>query len=121
MRAPSPADIEALIYRRLAYMPLDPAGVAEFAAEYARRYGVLSMSVHFRETFGGLLATEAVLPLLPVERSQRLFTFERRLVSSFLRSTDYFRRDAGDGRSVRYVAFADPYELPCNHPFAVRS
>jgi hypothetical protein len=29
--------------------------------------------------------------------------------------TDHFRREPG--RLVRYVAFADPYEVPCGNPF----
>jgi hypothetical protein len=42
--------------------------------------------------------------------------FERRMVSYFLRSTDYFR--VPQGTPARFVAFADPYEVGCSNPLA---
>lgn len=115
-RAPSAADIAGLLHRRLGHLNLDADGVREFAEEYVRRYGASAMSAYSPETLDGVLSMAADVP---PERLQRLLRFERRLVSYYLRSTDHFRREPES--LVRYVAFADPYELPCGNPFAVRT
>jgi hypothetical protein len=116
LQAPSAPDIAGLLHRRLGHLNLDADGVREFAEEYVRRYGASAMRAYSQETFDGVLSMEGEVP---PERLQRLLRFERRLVSYYLRSTDHFRREPG--RLVRYVAFADPYEVPCGNPFAVRT
>jgi hypothetical protein len=117
LRRPSAHDIAALIQDRLGHLELDPEGVDRFAHDYAERYGALSMSVHHRDTLGGLLRLDPVRHLLPSHRHQAVVHFERRMVSYYLRSTDYFRQ--GRSGPVRYVAFVDPYAGACANPFAV--
>jgi hypothetical protein len=117
LRRPNAADIVALIHDRLAHLDLDPAGVQRFAEEYDRRFGVFSMSVHHRDTIGGVLRVEAVRTLLPQRRQQAILELERRLVSYYMRSTDYFQADRQG--PVRFVAFPDPYTGACVNPFAV--
>jgi hypothetical protein len=117
LRRPNTGDMVALIEERLAHLDLDPAGVRRFAEEYNRRFGVLSMSVHHRDTLGGLLRHEPLRGLLSERRQQTILELERRLVSYYLRSTDYFQADRVG--PVRFVAFPDPYAGACANPFAV--
>jgi hypothetical protein len=117
LRQPAAGDVAALIYDRLNHLPLDPAGVDRFAREYVARYGAFAASVHHRRTLGGTFRIDAVRRLLPQERQQALLSFERKLISYYLRSTDYFQTTRP--REVRYVAFADPYEVGCANPLAV--
>ena len=63
-----------------------------------------------------MLEIEALRHRLPVRRELDLLRFERRIVSYFLRSTDYFTSPAGS--AVRYVRFPDPYDGACTNPFA---
>jgi hypothetical protein len=117
LRRPSAADIASLIRDRLAHLDLDPGGVDRFARDYAERYGVFSMSVHHRDTLGGALRLGPIRQLLPSRRHQTLLNLERRLISYYLRSTDYFQPNRSG--PVRYLAFADPYAGACANPFAV--
>jgi hypothetical protein len=117
LRRPSEADVAALIRDRLAHLDLDPGGVDRFARDYVERYGAFSMSVHHRNTLGGALRFDPIIQLLPARRQQALLHFERRLISYYLRSTDYFQSNRSG--AVRYRRFADPYEGACTNPFAV--
>jgi hypothetical protein len=114
LRRPDAADLAALIRRRLAHLDLAPAAADEFAAEYVRRFGALAMARHHRMTYGGLLGPSTLRRLSP-DAARTVLAFERRTISSFLRSTTYFREPASP---ARYVAFADPYEGACANPFA---
>ncbi len=117
LRRPNVGDITALIEQRLAHLDLDAAGVQRFAEEYDRRFGVFSMSVHHRDTLGGILRIDSVRSLLPPRRQQGIVELERRMISYYLRSTDYFR--PGRQGPIRLVAFPDPYAGACANPFAV--
>ena len=113
---PAAGDLARLIWHRLGHLPLDPAGVDAFADEYARRYGMAPARVHHERTLGGLLRHDSMLAYLPEERRQAIVDFERGLVSRYLLSTTYFRAPAGE--TVRYIGFADPYEMVCTNPLA---
>ncbi|HEY8536491.1 MAG TPA: hypothetical protein VIL25_08570 [Vicinamibacterales bacterium] len=113
---PGPADIAEFLEERLAHLPLVPGAAMQFAEEYHRRYGSLSMSRHHRDTLGGLFEFDPIRRQLPAHRQAQLLAFERRLVSYFLRSTDYFLTPPGS--PVRYVRFPDPYEGACANPLA---
>jgi hypothetical protein len=117
LRHPTVDDVADLLRWRLAHVNFGPGAVEQFAAEYVRRFGALSMSVHHRDTLGGLLRHGHTRRLVSVERQHRIVWFERHLVSHCLRSTDFFTR--GQGQPVQYVAFADPYEVGCANPLAV--
>jgi hypothetical protein len=117
LRRPNAGDIVVLLEDRLAHLDLDPAGVRRFAQEYDRRFGVFSMSVHHRSTIGGILRLDPIRDLLPARRQQAVLDLERRLVSYYLRSTDYFQ--PGRQGPVRFVAFPDPYAGACANPFAI--
>ena len=108
VRWPSAADIASLIERRVGHLPVADDAIDLFAGEYARRFGPLSMSRHHRDTFAGLLSIDAFRRMAPAAKEQALLDFERRMVSYFLRSTDYFRTPPGT--AVHYVAFPDPYD-----------
>ena len=77
LRRPKVSDITALIEQRLAHLDLDAAGVQRFAEEYDRRFGVFSMSVHHRDTLGGILRIDTVRSLLPQRRQQGILELER--------------------------------------------
>ncbi len=117
LRRPSAGDIAAMIQDRLGHLDLDQDGLTRFARDYVEQYGAFSMSVHHRDTLGGILRLDPVRQLLPSRRQQALLHLERRMVSYYLRSTDYFQK--GRAGPVRYLAFPDPYAGACTNPFAV--
>jgi hypothetical protein len=116
LRHPGAGDVARLIRRRLGHLQFRADAVERFAREYVARYGPQAMAAHTRATFGGLFEIDALRRRLPLDRQQTIVTFERRTISYFLRSTDYFQLPAGS--PVSYVAFPDPYERPCANPFA---
>jgi len=75
------------------------------------------MSVHHRDTLGGILRIDTVRSLLPQRRQQGILELERRMISYYLRSTDYFQ--PGRQGPIRFVTFPDPYAGACANPFAV--
>jgi hypothetical protein len=117
VKHPTVQDLSAFLRARLGHIHFEAGTVDAFSAEYVRRFGPAIMGVHREKTLGGLLSIAAVRRRLPEDREQEILTSERRLISYFLRSTDYFRVPRGS--AVRYVAFPDPYESPCTNPFAV--
>jgi hypothetical protein len=72
------------------YLELDPAGVAQYFADYQR----------YRPAF-----------------SRRL-TLGPDVYTRYLLSTDFFRRRADKSHPVHYVGFYEPSLTPCNNPFA---
>jgi hypothetical protein len=116
LRHPSADDLARLLRRRLGHLQFRDDAVDRFAREYVARYGPQAMATHARATAGGLFEIDALRRRLPLDRQQTILTFERRTISYFLRSTDYFQVPSAS--PVRYVAFPDPYERPCANPFA---
>lgn len=116
LRRPEASDLGALLQSRLSHLPLDPDAIDAFTREYVARYGAFGAAVFHKETLGGLFRIHALRGMLSDERERRVVSFERKLVSLFLRSTDYFR--TAPGTVVRYRAFADPYEVGCANPLA---
>jgi hypothetical protein len=116
LRLPSAEDLERLLRSRLGDRNLAPDAIPRFAHEYVSRYGAFAMSRREKETVCGLWDVRVLRPFFSVSRTQHLVEMERRLISQFLRSTDYFRRPAE--APARYVAFNDPYATVCSNPFA---
>lgn len=117
VRSPEGRDLAALLDRLLgSHLVLDPSATAQFASAYVARFGPASMGVYARLVLGGIFQAAPYRDLLPRARQTRIVDFERRMVSYFLRSTDYFR--VPHGTQVRFVAFADPYEGGCANPLA---
>jgi hypothetical protein len=117
VRRPTRDDLAELIGRRLGHLPLDTSAADQFAAEYVRRFGAASMSWHYQRTLGNLRPVVVGRHAWSLSSDMQVLHFERRMVSYFLRSTDYFRSPPGS--IVRYVAFPDPYEGACTNPFAI--
>lgn len=80
--------LEGRIRSHFDYLDLDPAGVSAFAREYETQ----------REKIGFLSPPDPEV-------------FQR-----YLLSTDFFQHGADESRTLRYVAFYDPYVSPCWNP-----
>jgi hypothetical protein len=116
VKHPTASDLADIVSHRLAHLPLEASGVEAFAEEYVHRFGTAPMVVHQERTLGGMLCFDSVLWRLPLEQRQPIVDFERGLIARYLLSTTYFHEPAG--APVRYVAFADPYEVGCANPLA---
>jgi hypothetical protein len=81
---------EERLRAHFSYLNLDPAGVAQYFADYAR----------YRPAFS------RHRPLGPDVHTD------------FLLSTDFFRNGADESRLIRYVGFYDPAVTACNNPLA---
>jgi hypothetical protein len=44
--------------------------------------------------------------------------FDEAVVTAFLLSSDFFQNGADETRTVRYLAYYDPYKYACGNPFA---
>lgn len=48
----------------------------------------------------------------------KIRSFEEKIVTNFLLSTDFFRKGADDTKPVKYLFYYDPYKAPCQNPLA---
>jgi hypothetical protein len=85
-----PLGPEGRIARHFPYLDLDPAGLSAFVAEWERQQG-------------------------PLRRSRAL---PPQIYTRFLLSSDFFQNGASEQRTVKYVAFYDPYRSVCSNPLA---
>jgi hypothetical protein len=112
--------IAAIVYKRLAYLKLDAAGVQQFARDFAAR----------RLLSGARLRLVGMLwPLyrrLPLDQSgarlgailyDRVDHAEERIVSTYLISSDFFLHGADQSRVVCYRGCYDALTHACGNPF----
>lgn len=97
--------VARLIREELHFLDLDEQGVRDFAEAFAE--GATS---RYRLTLRGFawLGVDS-------QRSGRVAD----VVRTYLLSTDFFNNQMDEGRTVRYVAFYNPYKTPCVNPFSV--
>jgi len=93
--------------------PTDPA-VTAFAADAAEKFRPMA---NFFETHIALMRNPAFAGFLPEQEAWTQSEFERRIITYFMRSTDYMLRSAPD-QPVTYLLFADPYTAGCSNPLA---
>lgn len=97
---------------------VDNADLNAFAVDFLahdRRSSTLQIAT--LRAAGPLLYSPALRWLLPNRFDRQLDSFDRRVVTSFLLSTDFFAaRERGSTR-VSYDGFFNPYERPCTNPF----
>ncbi len=50
--------------------------------------------------------------------ASKIRSFEEKVVTNFLMSTDFFRNGADETKPVKYLFYYDPYAAPCQNPLA---
>ena len=104
-----------VIYKRLAYLKLDEAGVRRFATDMAARKAISSLRLRVLDAAGGLYTRLSPTPGGKIDRALR--HGEDRIVTQYLISSDFFTHGADKSRTVNYPGYYDPL-VPCNNPFA---
>lgn len=96
--------VEKRILDELSFLKLDPEGVRQFVVDYTERL-----------TPNKKLALEYYsLAGIPSRYSRKI----HRLMNDFLLSTDFFRNNMDESKTVHYVALNDPHARPCVNPFS---
>ena len=116
----TPEALVAMIIRRR--LP-DIAIEDDVLAEFARRYLAFDKQIP-----GHLLALLRIVSpvvfsdwlgfLIPGRARDMAEKLERRILTRFLLSTDFFDPDREKDAPVNYIAFADPWGVGCANPFA---
>lgn len=94
----------AIIHRELGFLALDEKGVADFMRDYSA-----TCDASFKRAI-------RVYRLAGIDSSRSGKVHQ--MVTQYLLSTDFFRRERGEADTVRYVALYNPYRRPCAHPFS---
>ena len=113
------ARIAAVVHRRLGFLQLDAAGVAQFAKDQASAYLAKKIPTWNRMRYHFL---SAVAPSFnryfrSNDHRSRVQQLEDPIISTYLLSSDFFIGGSDETRVIHYVAFFDPLRA-CSNPFA---
>ena len=111
--------IFAVFEKRLSYLKWDKTEVMTFIKDflagtqkdkkYLRKIKRLSL-------FYPLYAHTNCLEKTSI--ASKIRSFEERIATKFLMSSNFFREGADDTKPVKYLSYYDPYKMPCQNPFA---
>ena len=105
----------AVLRKHLGYLNINESDFQRFAAEFP----LPSRSVS-RMSWAGIAAPvyswTGLGKLVPA--TSRFRRLEENIVGTFLLSTDFFWRGSDEEREILYVGYYDPYQRPCQNPFA---
>jgi|ERR1035441_5823035 hypothetical protein len=107
--------IVKVIYKRLAYLKLDDAGVRRFAIDMSAHKAISGLRLRILDAAGGLYTRLSPTPGGRIDRALR--HGEDRIVTQYLISSDFFIHGADKSRTVNYLGYYDPL-VACNNPFA---
>jgi len=94
----------------------DSPVVSAFAAdatEYMSKRFIDNFKIHI-----ALMSNPLMTNMLDTARAKKQRYFEQLLITTFMRSTDYFTASA-EKREPSYIVFADPYSAGCSNPMAI--
>ena len=63
-----------------------------------------------------LLYSPALHRVMPARARQLLESYDRRIITGFLLSTDFLEVRSRGERRVSYIGFYEPYAMPCGNP-----
>ncbi len=110
--------IFAVFEKRLSYLKLDKTQVMTFIKDFIthpKNQGYLP-KIRRLSFFYPLYAHTNLLEKTSV--ASKIRSFEERIVTKFLFSTNFFREGADETKPVKYLSYYDPYKMPCQNPFA---
>jgi hypothetical protein len=96
----------SIIMEQFSYLTLDKQGVEQFVEEYLQ-LEMPSKTLDLKLRTASLLGTKA-------HQSYTVST----LTELYLLSTDFFRNKADESKVVKFVAYYNPYKIPCANPFS---
>ncbi len=112
-RSDPEGEFSEFIARLVPDLGADDPVLKEFARDAVAYFGK-----RFSENFGThvmLMSNPWMSSLLDERRKRTQLFFERLVITTFMRSTDYF--DAiKEKRPVLYLSYADPYTAGCSNP-----
>lgn len=118
-RARDEDGVAGVIYKRLGYLPLDEAGVRQFASDFTSRHLVSSAKLRTVAALGSLFRRVSLPDDMPLAGSVGFA--EERITTLYLLSTDFFTaqddgKSSGANRPVRYLYYYDAMR-GCANPF----
>jgi hypothetical protein len=109
------AAIVKVLYKKLGYLKLDEAGVRQFARDLAAAKIISSSHLRITDAAGALYTH----PNFSADNrfDEVVRHGEDRVVTQYLLSSDFFKNNADQMRTVRYISYYDPM-VACGNPFA---
>jgi hypothetical protein len=107
--------IAKVIYKKLGYLKLDPAGVRQFAADVSAHKAISSLRLRSIDALGPLYTGYSLSP--NGHLAEAITHGEDKVTTLYLMSSDFFRNGADKTQTVHYLGYYDPV-VACNNPFA---
>ncbi|HEY3731875.1 MAG TPA: hypothetical protein VGL28_11510 [Steroidobacteraceae bacterium] len=107
--------IAKVVFKKLSYLKLDPAGVRQFAHDLARTHAISDARLRLTDALGPLYTLPALSSDNRLDNAIR--HGEDRITTLYLLSTDFFKNGADESREVKYLSLYDAL-VACSNPFA---
>lgn len=117
-RASRPDAVVAYLRHALPGLAVAEADRSAFAVDWAGRIDPQGQRKAYYDLMFFLMANPGLEASLPERLRGHLQQFTRRLLTTFLLSTDFFGTAGQQPERTSFVAFADPYALGCRNPLA---
>lgn len=106
--------VVSIVRDRLSYLDLSQVDLDAFADDFIADRGAYGIRGRLFAWAYPVIENAGFLNPMP----ERTDTFEYRVVSRFLLSTDFFWHGSDETRAIQYVAYDNPYVRLCANPFA---
>lgn len=117
-------DPVTLVKRRVRHLfpglEIDEESLQAFADDFwSRDQRSTGPQIAALRALGPLLYAPALRWFLPNGLDTKLTSFDRRIATAFVLSTDILAVQEEAGQRVSYIGYFDPYERPCGSPLAL--
>ena len=114
--------IVRIVRRRLPDLAIDPRALDQFADDYLSWDRTTpAYLVRALELVAPVALSDGLAFAIPGPARRAIEQYERKVLTRFFLSTDFFEPGRAQGSAVTYLAFADPYAIGCANPLANRA
>lgn len=115
------AYVKTIVRDRLHYLKFSETVLDQFANDFVAFTPAMSSLRGQIVSFGGANISRALGRIAGASMAFKIDAFEQKIVSDFLKATDFFDEGADTERELEYFAFPDPYVNPCRNALAYLS
>ena len=113
--------VKAVVRERLHYLKFNEEVLDAFANDFVAFTPAMNALRGQVVSFGGVTLSRTMGRIGGAGLAYKIYAFEQKIASDFLKATDFFDEGAETERELEYVAFPDPYINVCRNALAYLS